>query len=468
MFKIENFKDFLTEGKKMNKSIKILFPLLLIFCLMLGFTSAMSIAPGYDVLPIITSVNQYYSVVFDEEGEAIVSLNLKVQNMDSEDLSTLNLEIPGNNVQILGVMQESSGIGEQICASWTSGCTEYGQGNTCIRYDYNGNCVQNEQPCLKYGKTCNRYITNNNYQKSYKKIKVEPQRLASSYSVPITLNSPVKENGYTNILIVYKIHGYVNNFAGVHKFDFETAKLPLRTNIMRVAINVQNDLHLKGGTSQINYQHSLNVFAGASNDKAEMSMESSRQIDQYAQQITYARGLVKNTNYLDPHESFSVEGKYSKSWAKLNIGKIFLIIAIIVGIVCFLYYAGKKLSHYAKENAPKNIAKDHKTHNFMIPFLSGLFTSIGIALLWIVSIILIWVVDNLSRTGLDDVFALLIILFAILISLAFMIGVPIYTGTKYGGLIAFFTITSIFCWLFVFAIIIFFVLIIFASNGRYI
>jgi hypothetical protein len=451
----------------MNKTIKIIYPLILIFCLMLNIVSALSIAPVSQEIPLITSANQYYSVLFDEEGEAIVSLNLYIKNSDTEDLSTVNLEIPGNNVQILGILQETSGYEDQQCISWNNGCIEYGQGSTCVQYDYNGNCVQNEQPCLKYGKTCTQYSTKYYNDKIYKKIKVEPQRLANSYSVPINLISAVKENGYTNLLIVYKTHGYVNNLAGVHKFEFETAKVPIMTNKVRVAVNVQSDLHLKGGSSQINYQPSINVFAGATNDKAELSMESSRQVNQYVQQITYARGLVKESNYLDPHESFTVEGKYSKSWAKLNLGKIAFIIAIVIGIVCFLYYGAKKLGHYAKNNAPKKITKNQETHNFMIPFLSGLFTSIGIALLWVLTIILMIVADNLSRTGFDDIFNIFIILFAILITMALMIGIPVYTGTKYGGLIAFFTIASIFCWLFVFAIIIFFVLIFFVSTLHY-
>ena len=424
------------------------------------FMFLLMVASVYADIPLITSVDQYYSVTLDEEGEAIVSLRMNIKNMDSTDMSNINIEIPGNSVSLLGAMQETTGSEEQVCQSWVQGCTEYGSGQACVQYDYNGNCVTYEKPCLKYGNVCESYRTIRNYQTIYKKIDVKPIQQSNSVLLPVTFLSAVRPQGQTNIVLLYKVTGYVDKGMGSYDFEFETAKVPLMTQNVRVAVNVQGGLYLKGTRSNVNYQPNFKGISQAM-EADTMTQEYSRAVTQYASSITYASGLVKTATYLDPHESFSVRGKYADSWAKINMGRIFFGLILLIGIVLFLVYGFRKVSNYAKEKLPQKKAGNE--HNFIVPFLSGLFTAIAMSVLWIVILVLSNLANDVS--GMDDLFILLIILIGVLLTLAMLIGVPVYTGMRFGGTQAIFTIISILGWIFVFAIIIFFIYSLFFSNG---
>jgi len=457
-------KDLLKSNKvsKMIKKNMILFACMMMIIGLVQFSSGYT--TGFSEIPLITSANQYYSVVFDEEGEAIVSLRLTLRNYDSEAINDVNIEIPGTSLTMLGVLQETYGYDEQVCSSWSTGCSEYGEGETCTKYDYDGNCLNYEKPCLKYGQVCQSYRTNSYNQRIFKRIDVEPVRLSNSYTLPLKLLTPVSENGYTNLLIVYKVEGYADKSLGAHKFNFETAKVPYTSSTVRVAINVQSGLNLKGTEAEINYLPNTQVFSAIS-DRAELSSGLSKSVESYSNSITYTRGLVEDATYLDPHESFSVKGLYAKSWARVNIGKILLVIMVLVGVIGFLYYGGKKLSGYARENLPEKVVKKKHTHHFMVPFLSGLFTSITIALLWVVTFIMIELADEMLRGSAEDLIALLFVLLAIMITLAMLIGVPIYVGTRFGGMMALFSTIAIFAWMFVFAIILFIIFTLFSSRA---
>ena len=63
---------------------------------------------------------QYYTVNFDNEGEASVLARLNFHNIQIIPLDTIKLEIPGNNIRIINVVQEY-----------------YSYNNVCVRYDYN-------------------------------------------------------------------------------------------------------------------------------------------------------------------------------------------------------------------------------------------------------------------------------------------------------------------------------------------
>jgi hypothetical protein len=441
----------------------------LIFLILISVVSSVRSSLPDTIMPLMTSVNQYYSVIFDEEGEALVSLRLNVKNMESTPISTINLEIPGEYVTLMGVLQETSGYETRTCTKYTTGCIEYGQGQTCVQYDYNGNCVKYETPCLRTGKICESYTTHYNYEKIYQKINIEPTKLSHSLSLPIDLITPVQPNGETNLLLVYKAEGYVNKILGSYNFEFESSKTEFMTNNLRVAINVQENLKLKGTSSKINYLPSFNKMYGAM-DEAQISRSQSQTIETYANKITYAQGLVKSASYLDPYESFSVKGSYSKSLARLYFGRVFTIILISLAVLIFLIYGFKKIKKYASENIPKKVAqKSSKTkHHFIIPFLSGLFSAIGICLIWVVGIVVIQLSNNIFNYGVRDIFALLIVLIELLITLILLIGIPIYVGNKYGALMGVFSLVSMLGWLFVLIIIIFFVYgLLFSYNRIY-
>jgi len=116
------------------------------------------------------------------------------------------------------------------------------------------------------------------------------------------------------------------------------------------------------------------------------------------------------------------------------------------------------------EKHRKHHSKDK--HKFVIPFMSGLITAVGIGLVWVISIVLLSVVGSMLRGNADDILAFAVILFAILISLAAMIGIPIYTGNRYGASTGVFTMLSMLGWMFVFAIVIIVVMALLTGDVR--
>ncbi len=386
--------------------------------------------------PMLTTTNQYYSVQFDGEGEATVTLNLQLTNSDSEPIDSLVIEIPGEDVQVLGVVQSVSGSN---CLSWDEQCTQYGEGETCIRYNYNGDCAEYQRPCLKRERVCTRY---DYYNTRYEKIDVDPLRLSESVSIPIDLLDEVNQQESTTLIVLYKSESYSRNKLGLRQFDFETAKTAYHSNNVRVAVNVDPGLHLKGSSATVNYRsNQLPSLMAGSVDQAKSEM-----INNYARQITYMSGYVKQASNLDPYESFSVKGKYSQSRLRLYLGRTVLIALFFIGMIILGVYGIKKLSGFAKAK---------KEHTFMIPFLSGLFTAIGLTLLWIVTIVLINLLNDVLHYSVVNLFGIVLVLLSVLITLAVLGGVPIYMGSKFEPETGVFTLASMLGWLFVFVIVCF-------------
>jgi hypothetical protein len=428
-----------------------------ILSLLVFFVAIMCVAVAQLPASLMTTTDHYYSVMFDEEGEATVSLMMTLRNAEDSKISSLNLEIPGSSVSLIGVAQETTGYETQTCLSWATECTEYGEGQSCVQYDYNGNCVSYERPCLKMGQVCRSYRQNYNYQPSYQKINVQPVRLSHSVSLPITLITPVSPQGQTNIIVMYKVGDYATNSLGAYNFNFETVKTPYSSNNVRVAVNVQEGLNLKGTQARVNY---LSNFAGMSKalESTQLSSDMSKEMYSYTRTIQYANGLVKTATYLDPLESFSVKGVYSRSWIRLYIDTILIVGLILFGVVGFLVYGTKKLFKYAQPIESKKQAESK--HYFLVPFLVGLFTAIIISLLWGVSILVMYIAESAFGYG-SGIFGFLVALFAILITLALLIGAPVYAGSKYGAATGVFTVISVLGWLFLFSIILVLVLSVF-------
>jgi len=447
-----------------NKIFLMMFAVLLI--------SLVSVQ-GLSTMPpqgFVTSANQYYSVTYDGEGEAFVSARITLTNQDDNPISKVALEVPSGNMLLLGALQETTAQTTKVCTSWNDECVEYGQGSTCVKYDYNGNCLTYDTPCLRYDKVCKAYKTNYQYQKIYEKLNLEPQTLAVTTLLPIELAMPLEKGGSTEILLIYKVNDMSKKGVGTYKFDFETIRIPYMTNSIRVSVNVQDDLYLKGTSSQVNYiSNPIGLSYAMDASSSKLSSEQSQEVRTYTQSIGNTGGYVKSTSYLDPHESYTVEGKYGKSWFSIYWGTFVWIILAIVIIFFLIMHGVKKLKHYETEHVPEKHRVHHSKdkHKFVIPFISGLITAVGIGLVWVISIVLLSVLEGILRSGAEQVFAFVVILFAILISLAAMIGIPIYTGNRYGASTGVFTMLSMLGWMFVFAIVIILVTALLTGGVRY-
>ena len=87
----------------------------------------------------------------------------------------------------------------------------------------------------------------------------------------------------------------------------------------------------------------------------------------------------------------------------------------------------RKAKKYAKENMKPQ--KEEK-HTFIVPFMTGVMSVIAMTILWTVSILVINLVNSIARYGGGAFFGFLILILSVLLSLAILIGVPIYTGSR--------------------------------------
>ena len=327
--------------------------------------------------------NQFYSVVFDGEGDAIVAAKLKIQNIGKEPLKELNIEIPGENVRLVNIMQEVIRF-QKICGA----------------YDPKGNCSY--------------YYDQQIWPPEYYSIDKITEKL--SKSVKVTLNLPVelKEGETGTILLYYKTNSYVEKSLGIFKFDFETIKWSFDTDRIRVAVNVQQDLYLEGVQGKIEYQ---NNFAVA--EKALVSGVQSQDLQQFSSQIEWQQGIVKEASGLDPYESFHAKGRYAESWLNLKRGSIGIGILITIIILGLLYYFVYRKIKKVKGNVAKAIG-------------AGILSGVLMICLWIlISFLMNWV-NRIIYYPYFSLISLLMILIIGIISLALIFGPAIYFGVKHG------------------------------------
>ena len=328
--------------------------------------------------------NQFYSVVFDGEGDAIVAAKLKIQNIGKDNLKELNIEIPGENVRLVNIMQEVIRF-QKICGS----------------YDPKGNCSY--------------YYDQQIWPPEYYSIDKNAEKLSESVKVTLKLPVELKEDETGTVLLYYKTDSYIKKSLGIFNFDFETIKWSYDTDKIRVAVNVQQDLYLEGVKGKIEYQ---NNFATA--EKALVSGVQSADLQQFSSQIEWQQGIVKEASGLDPYESFHAKGRYAESWLNLNRGSIgtgILITIIILGLSYYFVY--RKIKKAKGNIVLKSIS---------VGVISGI---VSIALWILISFLLDWIRQFIYYQY-SSLLTLLIVLIVGIISLVLIFGPALYFGFKHG------------------------------------
>ncbi len=309
--------------------IIFLLAILIISLILSSLASAMEmmVPPNYGNAPAQNS--QYYSVIFDEEGEAVVALKVNVNNPNNVTLDKLKIEIPGQTVRILNVVQEYHLLKEE-CGQWKEVCTDE-------------NCSTYTKKCSYYNHYVDYYDTN------FYPVDYTTEKLSGSSIFTFSLPKVITQQNTATLIIYYKATGYVKKSLGVHGFDFETIKYNYDSSKVRVSINVQNDLFMQGMTSSVDYKPAdFGMIAESSFAKSE-SLDS-KAYSEYSRNIEYDYGFVKEASALDPWESFHVKGKYSASKLLLNKGRIGLTIAIILAVLALLFFGARK-AYRALKNA---------------------------------------------------------------------------------------------------------------------
>jgi len=328
--------------------------------------------------------NQFYSVVFDGEGDAVVAAKLKIQNIGKDNLKELSIEIPGENVRIVNIMQEVIRF-QKICGA----------------YDPMGNCSY--------------YYDQQVWPPEYYSIEKITEKLSKSAKVTLKLPVELKEGETGTILLYYKTNSYVEKSLGVFNFDFETIKWSFDTDRIRVAVNVQQDLYLEGVKGKIEYQDNFAVA-----EKALVSGVQSQDLQQFSSQIEWQQGIVEEASGLDPYEGFHAKGRYAESWLNLNRGRIGIGVLITLIVLGFLYYFVYRKIKKAKGNIVFKAIS--------MGFVSGI---VSIALWILVSFLLDWIRQFIYYQY-SSLLTLLIVLIVGIISLVLIFGPALYFGFKHG------------------------------------
>lgn len=402
------------------KNKKQILVLLWVFLILLTVNAGTITSTGY------MHSNDYYSVIYDEEGDAIVAAKLIIQNNKQDNINEINLELPHPNIVIYNLVQED----------WTDGHYKY--------YDYGNNFF---------------------YQIEY-----NAEQTSTSTILKLYLPKGIEPQKEGVILILYKIPRNTNReFLGVQEFDFKTIidKNAALIQNVRVVINVQGGLYLKGGKATVDYRPDyFNEMQTMSVPKAGMQ---STTLSDFSRRVSYTDGLVKNAYNLDPYESFHVKGKFADTGWKLYFFEILGVTAVIITAIiilkAFLWEKIKVIFMNIGTLKQEKKPDERKDYGGAIlrSFIFGFASALLIVVTWIVIKFLgDWLSSNFYSY--DDLIMPLFFLMIVMVMFLSIFGFSIYSGVKYGFLEGVLTFIMTTVWLFVFLLAMILLFGIFSHN----
>ena len=383
-----------------------------------------------------------YSVVLRGNGEAIVYAKIVVTNDEETPMTELSFQVPGAVPTEMAIYQMRLPIA----------CTSYGP------TPMDGSAA----PCLQYADPnyTNNYqdyyygYRGNNGKTEYEKVKPE----VSGNLYKVTLPKPIDAHKSGAIIVAYSAIGYVKNFLGLYSFDFQTLKVPSRINSMTVAVDVDSDLFMKGNQATVNYNYT--ATSAATGLAASDQSFSNKEMDTKVSSIGSYGRLNKTAKNLSPNESFSVKGKYAKSWFRLNFFGMamaaLIVAAIIVGIYFLSRFAKKRKKTVVETSAPVAVEKHHggifqdwiNVTNAVVSFCS---VALMILMIWLVPKLL----NRLDYSYSSSILPVILLLAAALFSVLAIFAPGIIIATKRGWRSFIAILLGQFLWLMVFLIIYF-------------
>ncbi len=223
----------------------------------------------------------YYSVSFDDRGLANAVLRLDYTNNADSAASTIDLNIPGTDVRMVGAYQKRDCI--------ENGSVDY---SSCY-YNYEFDPVTYEK--------------------------------AGAGSYRLKLGKPLEKGHSTSLLILYRAFGYAKSGILGTGFDFETPKYGFDVDSTQVSINVDQGLYLKEGGSSGNYQPIATdmkaLESGSGDTQAAMSGLYS-----YS---SYSYGYTTQKSTLFAGESMVVSGSYGRNKMLLYAPEIAFVLALL-------------------------------------------------------------------------------------------------------------------------------------------
>ncbi len=378
-----------------KKLIAGLFLLVLLLAPLSAF--AKTFEPSYYSYPDSTS--QYYSVIYDNEQEAAVAAYISIQNDGQENLSSVTVELPGVNVRLINAIQEFREPSKH-CSDWQDVCTSL-SGDLCESYI---------RKCLSW--STDYYNSNPSYYMLDKSV----EQLSFSAKYAVKLERPVAAGETSALILYYKSSGTASESLGVSRFSFETLKIPYDAKTVRVAVNVQPDVHLKGSSSNVRSLPNLDMAASFASKGTE-----SPELSTLSNSIRYQQGYVKQAYGLDPWESFVVKGSYSSSWLALYWPKLLMWAAIGIAVISVAVFLIAFIVRKSRESRKNVLSK------ILLAAFSGTILSL---FLLVVSFLLLSLFKFSYYS--QPLASLVFLLILIILLAAALFGPSIYLGIKHG------------------------------------
>lgn len=367
---------------------------------------------------------QYYTVVYDGEGEAEVAARIVVHNYGEDTIKDLKVEIPGRSIRMIGAVQEYYDTVKR-CSYYEEVCE--GDEYTCDK----GICIYKEDGCSK---VCTQEYDEQVYPPKYFTLKYDQETLSDSGVYTFKFEKEIKAQKDATLIVYYKSKDYATKKGDIFNFDFETAKIKYDSSYVNVGVDVDNNLFMENVDSQINYRDNFAVFSDA--------MMNAKMAPEYVGNIGYG-SYNQNANSLDPLESLHVTGRYAKSWYDMNKGLVLGSIfggLVLLGLTIFgLIFLVRKLN---KKNMTGQL------------ILSGFFSALITVGVWVLFSLLENNLNNWIGYHYSGLVFGLFVVAAVLLTIVCAIGPVIYFWSKYNAMTGVWALVSFIIWLFILGIIV--------------
>jgi len=414
------------------KGIKLLSKTLFISLVALVFVSsiqAMSILPPDEIAnpAALFGQDHSYTVTFRGNGEAVVNLRVLFTNTDEgNNLSQLSYRVPGVDPQDIVAYQV---IREPNCIRYAETKTF----DISDSRDYIApNCIEYDEPDYSnvywYGKT--------SYKKAIVAFDVD--------TITITVPKQIEQGKSGSLLLYYRSQGYTKKGAfDTYEYKFESLKTEDPIKNLQIGVTTDSDLKLKNADAAVQYRND-GEFASMQGMMADSKVGvSNAQFDQYYQQIGSGQ-IIESATYLQPLDSFTMEGAYADSSWKLN-GKNILIgtVVIVVLIIIFGYVIYRLVKYLKKRHTDRHSPPSDKNMGSpsqrVVPGMTFLWMVVGSFISSILAAgytIFIFMFGTYLNSWYYSEFNMLIMLFLIIVSFGiyplFIFGSAIFIGIKRG------------------------------------
>ena len=378
---------------------------------------------------MFNDVRTFYTVSLDGEGEAFVSMKIKLAILD--ELKTGSFEIPGRSVRVLGAVQEYTEAR-----------------NTCSYTLSDG--------------SCSYYYKQYDTPKYYSAVVVAEQ-LSESSKVSITLPKPFplpSNVSESSVIVLYKVEDVAVKSGGVFSFDFKTPKFSRDVSYSRVSTTVVSPYILKGSPSaSVDYRGNAGM---ALMETSAMKFDATQNEDirSFSSNIEYSYSNVKEANGIDPLESFTVQGKYADSSWKFYTGWIAFGVLALIGIIVGLVALARKVVRASKKVGVGSVSTS------VLVLLGSISSSVIITVTMIVLFLVMTYGYSWFGYQAYAIVTLFAMLLSFLITIAALVIPPLLIGLKKGPVPAVVTVLATLGFLIVFFIIGAIILVMLGTIGR--